>query len=218
MVPHIGPRAGFTLVEFAVATALLGVISGAIFMATDSSGKSIRTGSVVSSLENRGSVALDRIAEELSLAVRDDVLPGAPAAEAPFHASQLDFQISTWVSPNVILGNTARIGFEYTPDEPNDGVDNNGNGLIDEGRVVLTTDVGLGSEGRQVLCRGVSESFEGEVSGNGLDDNRNGLRDEGGCSFDFDGDRVTIRLTLAATDSQGLVISRTFTRTVALKR
>ena len=211
-------NAGLSLLEVMVATALLGAISGAIILATDSTSKSMRTGSVLAEMDMVGSRVLDRIGEELAVAQRIDVLPASPAAEAPFHTSQLDFQATTYIGAVVGLDDAARIGFEYQPGEADDGVDNNTNGLTDEGVVVFTEDVGLVNARRNVLCRWVREALEGEVLGNGVDDNGNGLRDEGGLCFDFDGDRVTIRLTLERADPQGLLLTRTFERTIALRR
>lgn len=216
--PAIRRRGGFTLLEATIAITLLGIVGGAITLASKSSSDAMRTGSFLAEFDVQGAAAIKRIAESLSEATRDDVLPAAPAAVAPLSTTQLDFQTSEFVAPAVVLSDWARVGFEYEGEELDDGLDNNGNGLVDEGIVVLTEDRGLATERRVVLCRSVSEFLEGEEGDNGLDDNGNGLRDEGGLSFDFEGDRVTIRLTLQREGPGRFLITRSFEKTVALRR
>jgi prepilin-type N-terminal cleavage/methylation domain-containing protein len=211
-------NAGFTMLEITVAISLMSVIGGAMLLATETTSSAMKTGAVLSDLDIQGGRALDMIAERLASAKRRDIFPAEPAAVSPFHTSTIDFQGREYVAPIVVLDDLARIEFEMDPDETDNGVDDNGNGLIDEGIAVLTTDIGLATEMRTVIVRGVSGFLEGEIGGNGADDNGNGLRDETGLSFDFNGDRVTIRLTLVRADKQALWIERTFERTVALRK
>lgn len=210
-------RAGFSLIELLVSLSLLGVIGGAVLLAASSTSTAMQSSTTLADLHALSRRAIERIASELEQTERDDVLPASPAAEAPFHVSEIDFQRTDFVADAVVLENIARIGFEYAADEPNDGIDNNGNGLVDEGLVVLTESLGLASERRLVLCRNVAETLEGETAGNGADDNGNGLRDEGGLSFDFDGDRVTIRLTLERVAPKGLLLQSSVQRTIAFR-
>jgi hypothetical protein len=109
---------------------------------------------------------------------------------------------------------------EPAPMELNNGVDDNSNGLIDEGVLVRIEDFGGPDERRVVLARGVSELLEGEDA-NGLDDNGNGLDDEGGLAITIrtsgTRDALTLRLTLQGVDASGAILERTLETTVALR-
>ena len=52
--------------------------------------------------------------------------------------------------------------------EIDDGLDNNGNGLVDEGQVVWITDLGLPGQRAVVLCNWVSEALDGTSQYGGL--------------------------------------------------
>ena len=98
-----------------------------------------------------------------------------------FESTGLASRLGPWLTQG------QRFEFVYDPDEVDDGQDNNGNGLIDEGRIVWTRNVGAPDERSVVLCHQVREYLEGEVP-NGLDDNGNGLVDEKGLSFERNGE------------------------------
>jgi hypothetical protein len=87
------------------------------------------------------------------------------------------------------------VRFDYEEGELDDGADNNGNGLVDEGCLFWTRDVGEPSEKTHVIARGVREYLEGEEP-NLDDDNGNGLEDERGFCLERVGEALVIRLTL----------------------
>jgi hypothetical protein len=116
----------------------------------------------------------------------------------------------------VVYEPTATIGFEYDPGEVDDGVDNNGNGLIDEGQVVLTRGVGTGNAVRSVLVDGVAELLEGEVL-NADDDNGNLMDDETGFCLQRIGSVLTIRLTLEDKAEDGTVTRRTMETSIRMR-
>jgi len=100
------------------------------------------------------------------------------------------------------------ITLEYEVSEVNDGIDNDGDGLVDEGQVVLVRDVGAPNAVRTVLVRGVSELLQGEQA-NGADDNANGVVDERGFNIRRVGDLVSVRLSVEGVDDGGNLTVRT---------
>jgi hypothetical protein len=116
-----------------------------------------------------------------------------------------------------VWGPPERLLLEYSPGEVDDGIDNNQNGLVDECRVVWLENPDTVNERRTVLCNWVRETLEGETPGNNADENGNGLDDEPGLCFDFDGNRVTIRLTVERLSPEGFSIMRTLERTISFR-
>lgn len=56
------------------------------------------------------------------------------AASAPLGADTITFQaVDDFAAGAVVLGNLNQLAFQYAPGEANNGIDDNGNGLIDEG-------------------------------------------------------------------------------------
>ena len=100
--------------------------------------------------------------------------------------------------------------------EIDDGLDNNGNGLVDEGRVVLTENLGGADERDRILARRVRELLEGELD-NGVDDNGNGLVDEKGFSFERMGESLVIRMTMERIDVGQRTIERSAQTSVRLR-
>ncbi len=195
--------------------ALASVFGMTILMTADTSARAFRTGATVGQLEARTRDVLQRISDRLESA---DLTLTAPQIGAPFHSSWIDYQRVTGYTAGVRdLGPPERIILEYSPLDPNDGVDNDGNGLVDDGRIVWIENPGLASERRVVLSRWVPEFMENEIEGNLADDNGNGLQDERGLSFDFFGGRLTIRLTLEQQDADGFLITRSLSRTLTLR-
>lgn len=208
------PRAGVSLLETVVALMLFGVAAGSIALVHRTSSQALETGAESSTLNESARQAMERIAVRLPSANRDLV---SPTPEAPFYASSLDFTpCEGYANGAVQWGTPERIAFEYTSADPDDGEDNDGNGLVDDGQVVWTRDPGGPDEVRQVLCRHVPELLEGELP-NGEDDNGNGLEDEMGLAFDFRGNTVTVRLTLQIVDRQNQRLTRTVTRALAFR-
>ena len=116
----------------------------------------------------------------------------------------------------ILWGPDTQIVLEYDPNELDDGIDNDGDGLVDEGQVVWIENPGVPGERRVVLCRGVPEDLEGEIQ-NLLDDNGNGLIDERGFSLDVQGQVLTMRLTLQALDPAGRLLTKTVQSSVRIR-
>jgi prepilin-type N-terminal cleavage/methylation domain-containing protein len=208
-------RAGFTLVEVAIAMTVLGLILGAIGLTALRGKENFRQGVSVAVIEARAERLLDRIAEELRYAGRDSLpvlpLPPAGASTIEFRACEgFDGAATLW-------SNRTSIARVADPRDPEDGIDNDGDGVVDEGQVVLTRNLGEPDQIAVVIGGGVRRFLQGEEA-NVLDDNGNGLLDERGLSFALDGtSSLTIRLSLEAVDPRGLPLVRTVQTTVSMR-
>jgi len=206
-------RGGFTLVEMAVALVLLSVIGGMFFLTTESTASATRTGVAVAELDGQALRALDRVCEGLKSSSSDQA---TPQAAAPFSGTELDFKrgLGADADGEIIWGPLEHFEFEY--DEADNDVDDDGDGLVDEGRLVWIENPGAADERRAVLCEGVREYLAGETF-DGDDENDNGLIDERGFALEFDGNRVTVRLTLVTRDGKGHPLTSTVARSVAFR-
>ena len=208
-------RAGFTLLESTIAIAMLGSVLSSVMYVLDSSAKAFRTGSMVARMDADADRALREAAAALRSAEAGWLNPPAPTGSE----DRIDFQRSEGVLDNgqAVPGPVERLAFEYDDQELDDGIDNDGDGLIDEGRLILTRDIG-GAAQRIQLARDVSEAPPGEILGNGLDDDLNGVVDDHGFSITQIGNRLTIRITLQRFDrSSQRVLEQTSERTVTLR-
>jgi prepilin-type N-terminal cleavage/methylation domain-containing protein len=186
---------GFTLIEVTVSVTVLSVLLVGVLAAIGSSSETFATGTTVSALNTQSRHALDKICDILKDSSLNYVYP---APRAPFNTEVIDLQrYGVQQSETQTWGNLERIGLE-------------------DGRIVWVSNLGLANQQTRWLCSGVSEYLEGEEP-NGRDDNGNGLIDERGLSFDFDGNSVTVRLSLQRYDHQKNRIIRTVKRTVAFR-
>ena len=104
------------------------------------------------------------------------------------------------------------------PGELDNGVDDNGNGLVDECRIEFQPDV-VGDPGLVIGWGSfVREYLEGEIP-NGVDDNGNGLVDERGLCLTYDNASgvLTVRLTLERLDPLGRPLTRTVETAVQVR-
>jgi hypothetical protein len=206
-------RSGTTLIEVVMGLTLFTAFAASAFLAIETSSRSYRTESVIARLDARAREALDDASGRLREADFDSVTP-EPVVR-PASASSVDFQRTrSFVNGGVVWGPTERLAFEYDPIDPDDGLDNDGDGLTDEGRLVWTENPATAGELRSVLCSHVSESLEGELPGNGLDDNGNGLVDERGFCIEFVGSQALVRITLEESDGDGNLIRQSSSRAV----
>jgi len=203
---------GVTLLEVAIASSLLVAFGGAAMLATETAGKSFRTEAAGANLDSAARKAMAGITERLRTA--DAVTVIAFDEHTLNYRRGIGFDEAT---ETMQLGNPEQLVFEYDPGDPDDGVDNDGDGLIDEGRIVHIVNPLAAGESRVVLCNWVAEDLEGEIANNALDDNGNGEVDEPGFNFVTDGTQVTIRMTLAQLDRQGNRIEHTFEKSIALR-
>ncbi len=198
-------RAGFSLVELLVSVALLGVVFASAGMVSSTSQGLYRQSTQSSSLETRARQAVDRVVDELSTMVRTLSFPD-PAS--PAWTETLDFQQALGVVGGALTwGPLERLVLELEDNEAADGNDNDGDGLVDECRLVLVRNVGAATEVRSVVCRDVRRYAEREVA-NGADDNGNGMKDELGFWMQRQGDVMRLQLTLEDLDDGGRPVVR----------
>jgi hypothetical protein len=210
-LPVLRRRAGFTLVELAIAATLFAVVLGSVALVAGSSERMYRTESVHSHLEAQAGRAMQVVCEELRTAGIDTLFP-APAAGVA--ASAVQYVQAIGIEAGVVQWTPLRrLELEYELGEIDDGLDNNDNELVDERQLVLVEAPGTPGERRRVLTRWVAELLEGE-SANGLDDNGNGLVDEPGFSLEGSGQAVTVRFTLERRTNEGALLRRTATSSV----
>ncbi|MCP3920280.1 MAG: hypothetical protein GY711_32540 [bacterium] len=207
-------NSGLTMIEVCIGLMILTVVLGGAIMASERGAGVFRRSMTNSAVNSKSSRALDRIAREIVDASGDSMSPASPMA--PFGTDTIEFQrVTGWDGADYILGPVIRIGFEPATGELMNDMDDNGNGLIDEGRVVRTENPGV-NERRLVLVNGVSEFLEGELD-NSADDNGNGLEDERGLSFDMEGGTLNVRLSVERVDINRQRVVRTVETSIALR-
>ena len=207
-------RRGFTILELAISVAVFSLVALVVGQVSNTGAGVFEVTNARTELEKRAQRVIDRVSEEVS---RTGVGFFFPDPGQDVGSSQLSFQtVSGLDGTDAVWGPAQIIAFEYEEGEIDNDLDDNGNGLVDEGVVVLTREVGTPDETRVVLCHGVSELLEGETS-NGLDDNDNLLRDEEGLSFQRIGEVMTIYLTVELIDSNDVLIRRTLETSVRMR-
>jgi type II secretory pathway pseudopilin PulG len=190
---------GLTLVELVLALALLAgmvVVAGSV---TDRASGAFRVNSANEVLTVRAHAALEGVLEPLAEAEAGNLPPLVLGASSVSYHRAIGFAGGTVWGPN------SQIVLQYDTGELNDGNDNDGDGLVDEGELLWLENPGQPGERRIVLARGVREYLEGETL-NGLDDNGNGFADERGFWIDGAAGVLTARLSLERLDPQGRLL------------
>lgn len=211
-----GRRAGFSLTELLVAASLVGLVLAVPAMLLDASNRAYSTSANSGVVDLATRRALDDICELLRSSGIDGLEPPAGTPGVVF--SEVIFRPCIGVgATGPDFGEQHRLVLQVEPGEILDGVDNDGDGLVDEHQVLWIEDHLLPTSRTHVLARRVARGLDGEIPGNGVDDNGNGLTDEPGLTVRFDGQRVTIALTIMRTDAYGVRLDRTVERTVAFR-
>lgn len=189
-------RAGFTLIEVMIAVAILALIAVNISMVLKTSSSAYKSGVFASTLEDQFNQTLDRITLALMSSSVDEL---NPLLDKGLHTSEIEYVVSLGMEDGeVVLSDPEKIAF-----------------LPDEGTVVWTENPDGG--GRTVVwAKGVPIAYDGELI-NGVDDNANGLVDEAGLSFEREGSRVNVLLTLQRRDSNGVLYVQRQTTTVTCR-
>jgi hypothetical protein len=210
---RLSAASGMTLIEVVISAALLTLVIGSLVMVSQASGRAYRTGALASELELRAAAVTERIVTELRTVVFESLVPDPEVVGA----ERIEYvQATGMTGVDIEQSALRRLAFEYEIGELNDGLDNNGNGLVDEGRLILTENVGEVNERSRVLTRWVAERLEGELE-NGLDDNGNDLVDESGFVLERIGESLTVRMTLQKVDQGGRLMTRSIRTSVRLR-
>ncbi len=206
--------AGFTVIEMMISTVILAILLSVIGLTVLTGQQNFRQGVTEPVLEARARRAMDRIVAELQGAQASSIIPNPTA---PLGSSSLQFRVCTGYNGTAQLwGPWMMISRVADPRDPQDGVDNDSDGIVDEGRVVLTRDVG-GANQQSTIVDGVTRYLQGETAGGG-DDNGNGRTDVAGLSFVADANQtLTIRLSIAALDPRGKLLVQTVQTAVHMR-
>ena len=212
-------RAGSSIVELMISLGVAAIVLTSVSIAAT------RARGLIS--QNEQSLQLDTLHSRVALKVTRTLLSTSAASVTPDltpvdglptpWSDTLDFRsMEDWADGGIEWSPTQTLRWERDPAEVDNGVDDDGDGLIDEGLLVWIQDEGDADERRVVLATSVAELLEGEVD-NGVDDNGNGLVDERGACFDVDGGLLTLRLTLERAVRGGQFVQRTRTTRVQLR-
>lgn len=207
-------NAGFTISELTISLAIISIVVLGSYALLSAGVDNYNLGMSKANLERKASQVLELIANEVALCGKDVIYPDP---QSPYASSVITLQRNGgWSDGTLQWGPTTRLAFRHAKDDPDDGKDNNRDGLVDEGEIVRVQDPGGENERLVVLVTGVPEFLGGEIE-NGKDDNGNGLIDEPGLSFDRAGNVWTIRLTLESHDADGTVVTHTAETSVRVR-
>ncbi len=133
-------RAGFSLVEAVLAISLFAMVLGTIGFVAISGSQAYRSSTVDSNLVQQGRRALGEVTD-LLLTSRAASLEAYP--EGPLWQDSIEVgRYASMATDGTVTWETVQIRFAYEQNEVDDGVDNNGNGLVDEGVLEVVTDCG----------------------------------------------------------------------------
>jgi hypothetical protein len=193
-------------VEMTVVVLLCALLLGSITMALERASSIFEHGTAAGDVNARAARALFRVSQELIGARRSTL---APAPALPFGTDTLEFETAVDTAGSVITwGPRRQIALQLAAGELDNGVDDDGDGLIDERSIVRVDNPGLPGVRRTVLVNGVGELLEGEVL-NAADDNGNGLIDEAGLCFSEEDGALVVRLTLERIGPERELLRRT---------
>lgn len=195
---------GFTLVEVLLSVVILGSLLGTVFV-VQKQGQSAAVASNVQLMTSlKASRLLDRVVRELQGMGGDGA---TPTQSTSLGTDTLNWQTSRGVNAGLVLwSNTNRFALGMAPGEADNGVDDDGDSLVDERALVLTYDVGTADQRSVTLCDSIAEMAPRETA-NALDDDGNGVVDERGFNLHRTGDILEVRITVQGTGPEGSVVS-----------
>ena len=195
---------GHTLVEIMVVVTVMAIFLTGVGLVSVRTSDAFEEGSRAADLDAGLHRALETIVRELEDVGRSEL---TPEPLPPLGAEVLDFRVLQREDSVLQWSPARRIAWEREPSEADDGLDNDGDGLVDEGRVVWSELPGLPDERRRVLVGGVMELDQGETA-NLVDDDEDGLADERGLVFSINGDVLSVWLTVQGVGEGGGVRTR----------
>ena len=188
---------GFTLLELLIAVGVLGLVLSAVGLVQLRGNDASASMQARDNTETRARRTLDRVAEELTGVGKTLMFPdpntnqGAGAITYQRSAGVNNLGVEQW-------GPTSRLELQMDPNEIDNGLDDDSDGLVDERQLLLTRNFAGGGSQVVVLCTGIPELAPGETANNNLDDDGNGVTDEAGFNVRRVGDLLTVRLCVQA--------------------
>jgi hypothetical protein len=203
-------QAGLTIVEVVIVAIVLSTVLASTVGVMVTTGDTLASGTSVAALEARANRVLDRVQGELLQAGVTTI-----AVADPGEYPALDYRRGIgYADKEVVWGRPRRI--EFRPAEAVDGIDNDNDGLVDEGEIVWISEPGEPTERVVTLATGIRAYLEGEFP-NGADDNGNGLIDERGLSFELQGNTLLVRISVESRDAKGRPLVRTAMTAIRLR-
>ncbi len=209
-------RRGLTMIEILISTFIFATVLGLVGLTLITGTGTYKQDMQSSNQFSKANSLLDKVTKELTMISIGSLNPN-PAP--PLGSAVLDFrQLADWAAGAVVLSPTHRIQWQLAPGELNNGIDDNNDGLIDEGAVIMIRDVFGANPTTITLGKNVAEFLEGEIP-NGNDDNGNGLDDEAGLSFERPAgeDLLIVRITTQTVGEMGHVTSKTYTTAIKME-
>ncbi len=204
-VVHARPCSGYTTVEVLLGAALMASMLLVAGLATQRCMAMFRQHRASEAVSSSASRLLQRVASELAFARRSSLQPATLETQG---ASTLLFQRSLGVEKGEVQWSPPlTLRWEREPGELDDGLDNDGNGLIDEGQLLWIESEGLAEERRVVFGHGLCEFLPGETF-DGVDEDGDGLIDERGLCFSAEGNVLTIRLGVQGRTPTDTILTR----------
>jgi len=173
---------GFSAVEAIIAATLLTLLFSAAFGAVVSGSRAVETGITSTRLESRARAVVDRIAEDLRSSRVEPILDNNVLRFRKLHGSYQDgFADVDFEQPVILWAGIpeSRYVWSLEPGEDPNGMDDDGDGRVDEGRLSFRTPDGVTS----VIARDVPS---------------------GGFVFQMvGGSKLRVRLALEVLDREG---------------
>ena len=181
---------GFTLIEVVISAGILAIMMVVVYALLASSTRSFQQQSVQVWLDGNARDQCDRISRELLDAGRSTLFPLNPN-----NSTTLSFQrVTGFTGGALVYGPVIQYSWVLDPAETDNGVDDDGDGLVDEGRLIRT------EAGQTVILI------------------RDALQEDGLQFTRLAGqDSVNITLTLQRRDGSRTVVTRVATTTVRLR-
>ena len=204
-----------TIVETMISMSILVVVLGSVLNATQKGQGAYEQQMADNAIQSKAGRGLNRVLLEMSGCRAASLNPNNPLP--PVGSDFIEFQRSEgYVAGAVQWGPVIRIGFELEDSEMDNGIDDDRDGLVDEGVVVRIENPRQIDEERRVLFRGVRRFLQGEA-GNGGDDNGNGLADEAGLCFERDGNVLIVRLSLEGVGPSERLVTKTVESSIQIR-
>ncbi len=128
-------EAGLTLIEIAVASAIFGLVMGMVFWVILAGQRQVEADAPRAEIQNRARGILDRIAGDLRKAGLGTLTPPNPV-----DSSSISFQVVGGYDPDseTVTYDPKVIQYRFEPSatDPVNGADDDGDGLVDEGKLV----------------------------------------------------------------------------------